>query len=256
MLFGRRKKGFVKEVDEMELDLTGEFSDKNDPAVLEKKALDALEENEETDEKVDLFDFMKSIPDEDEVPIIEENEEEEIELTKAQLLAQYIRESSLQAQIISYLDLKKQEDELDVLLEELKQDPNSADIVYATGDKDNYYYSNQCMSDNYAMIAVLVYEKDLVKLIAKMVRFNAETYPAPTPYTYFIKHPYFMSKAQINRALDVIFREEAYQDIKMFRTGNNARYLHSTKFMSEVYALALAEDAEYGEGGYTQFYKD
>lgn len=54
------------------------------------------------------------------------------------------------------------------------------------------HYSNGNMSDNYAMIAMYVEEKDLVVTIAEMVRFNAKTYPAPTPVNYFEKHRIFI----------------------------------------------------------------
>ena len=125
-----------------------------------------------------------------------------------------------------------------------------ADIVSLKGDKDEYFYSNLHMSNNYAMIAVLVEEKNLPKTIAEMVRWNAKTYPTPTPIRYFMSSPYFYTEPQINRALDVIRQREEYQDIREIITGNNVRYLYSTLHMSERYAKALAEQTEYGEYGY------
>ena len=43
----------------------------------------------------------------------------------------------------------------------MPQDPQCEDIVARAGAKDTYYYSNANMSDNYAMIAQLIEDKDL-----------------------------------------------------------------------------------------------
>ncbi len=53
------------------------------------------------------------------------------------------------------------------------------------GAKDTYYYSTANMSDNYAMIAQLIEDKDLCVMFAEMVRFNARIYPSATPLRYF-----------------------------------------------------------------------
>ena len=46
---------------------------------------------------------------------------------------------------------------------------------------DAYYYSSANMSDNYAMIAQLIEDKDLCVMVAEMVRFNARVYPERHP---------------------------------------------------------------------------
>ena len=58
------------------------------------------------------------------------------------------------------------------------------------GAKDTYYYSSANMSDNYAMIAQLIEDKDLCVMVAEMVRFNARVYPSATPLQYFRRSPY------------------------------------------------------------------
>ena len=55
----------------------------------------------------------------------------------------------------------------------MPEDPQCADIVSRAGAKDAYYYSSANMSDNYAMIAQLIEDKDLCAMVAEMVRFNA-----------------------------------------------------------------------------------
>ena len=45
--------------------------------------------------------------------------------------------------------------------------------------KDAYYYSSANMSDNYAMIAQLIEDKDLCAMVAEMVRFTPASTPAP-----------------------------------------------------------------------------
>ena len=60
-------------------------------------------------------------------------------------------------------------------------DPQCHRYRHPRGAKDTYYYSNANMSDNYAMIAQLIEDKDLCAMVAEMVRFNARVYPSATP---------------------------------------------------------------------------
>ena len=62
-----------------------------------------------------------------------------------------------------------------------RRTPSATDIVSRTGAKDTYYYSSANMSDNYAMIAQLIEDRDLCVMFAEMVRFNARIYPSATP---------------------------------------------------------------------------
>ena len=68
-------------------------------------------------------------------------------------------------------------------------------------------------SPTYAMIAMLVYEKDIPYTIAHMVRFNCKTYPAPSPVEYFTRHPFSYTKPQLDHAIHMIQQKEAYKDI-------------------------------------------
>ncbi|HHY59445.1 MAG TPA: hypothetical protein GX504_02410 [Clostridia bacterium] len=238
MLFGPRKSGFAREevVTAFDAEVREPMPDKAPPPRIVGEA-PAPEP-----EPPDLLDLLEIPAEEAPVPAEEK--------TRAQLLADFIRERSMGAQLTSKKLLAGEEENLEELLQAVKEDESCSDIVSVKGDKDEYFYSNRYMSDNFAMIAALVEEKNLPKTIAHMVRWNCKTYPTPTPLRYFMASPYYYTEPQINRALDVIKQREEYRDIQEITTGNNVRYLYSTLHMSERYARALAEQAEYGEFGY------
>lgn len=244
MLFGRRKKGFVKEVEDLEIP-----KEINEDRL---KEMDAFKPEEEVEEKKDLLEFLDEDFDEEEFTEDIEVEEEIIveEIPKEILFSNYIRKRSNGAYLTSKKSLEEEEEDVNLLLEKVNKNELCKDIVSIEGDKDIYFYSNEYMSDNYANIAVLVEEKDLPKTISEMVRWNCEKYPCATPTYYFKNSPYFYSEPQIQRALSVIEKDERYSDIKLLTTGNKVDYLYSTIHMSEKYARALAEDVEYGEYGY------
>lgn len=241
MLFGRRKGDFIsdKEIEEFPKEIN----------------LDKLNENLSNEnikeEKIDLLDYLDTLPEEENLENMEEIEEvyEEAK-TEWQLLAEFIRLRSGAANLTSKTSLEKEGQDLEEILSALKEDETCADIKIIKGDKDIYYYSEELMSDNYAMIELLVHEKDIAKTIAKMVRWNSKTYPCPTPIYYFNNSPYLLTDAQIERALSKVKNTEEYKDICELKTGNDVRYLYSTETMSEKYARALAEDVEFGEYGY------
>lgn len=178
MLFGRRKPGFVTEEENPEL-----VSEYNEDRMIAKQQAEA-------EEKPDLMEYLESLP-EVEDPYAEAMaaaaampQPEKKEKTKAELLADFIRERSAGAMLTAYAALAAEEEALEALLQEMRETESCADIVSIKGDKDVYYYSNANMSDNYARIAMLVEEKNLPKTIAEMVRFSCKTYPSPTPLDY------------------------------------------------------------------------
>lgn len=245
MLFGRRKGDFIgdKEIEEFPTEIN--LDKLNEEANLSTENIE--------EEKTDLIDFLDSLPEDENLEGLEEIEEvmEEVEpKTEWQLLAEFIRLRSGAANLTSKASLEKEDQDLEEILSSLAEDDTCADIKTIKGDKDIYYYSEEFMSDNYAMIELLVHEKDVAKTIAKMVRWNSKTYPCPTPIYYFNNSPYLLTDAQIERALSKVKNTEEYKDICELKTGNDVRYLYSTETMSEKYARALAEDVEFGEYGY------
>lgn len=276
MLFGRRKPGFSKEVELRPEDISNEFSDLNDPArqdanpksekkemgdraqaVIDGTAVSAAAQTDEGAQKVDLFDYIDSLPEvEDpftpsEDPMIEDpNEEKEtdVQLSQGEMLAEYIRERTRAVQLTPKKPLAEEEPNLDAMIEEMRGLESCKDIRSVKGQKDEYFYSDEIMANNYAMIAMLVYEKDLPHTIAQIVRHNCKIYPSPTPKQYFTRHPFYYTYPQIDHALRMIGQNEAYKDIKTFKTWNDQTYLYSEDVMSYKYAKALADDAETSEG--------
>ena len=226
MLFGRKKPGFIK-----------------------------------IEEKPELLEYLASLPDaEDEFAGLAETErlkeleaeketaqvkEPEREVSEAEKLADYIRIRSGTGRLTAYASLKEEIEDTDRLLEEMKTEEYGKDVACREGQKDRYFYSRLNMSDNYAMIASLVEDKDLAATIAHMVRFNSKTYPAPTPLSYFERHPYYATPPQIERAWGVISGEEAFGDIERFTNNRNTDFLFSTQFLTPKYAKALAHADEF-----------
>ncbi len=270
MLFGRRKPGFAKEVELKPEDITDEFSDRNDPAMqrdsnpkAEKAEMAASAEAvmkgevpvkaEEKPEKMDIYDYMESLPEvEDPFEPFDDTAQAEnrTERKPEEVLAEYIRTRSAQAILTSKKELEKEEENLDELLKALGENENCKDILTVSGKKDVYYYSEDNMAHNYAMIAMLVAEKDIPATVVQMVRFNCKTYPSPTPLYYFMRSPYYMTKEQLDEALKQIERMPECADIRTTVAFNDVVYLYSTDIMSTRYAKALADGAEAGEADF------
>lgn len=233
-MFRRRKPGFAVEIDKKE------FED-------ESNTINADRAEEELRNKIDLMDLLNEGDSEDE--LLEYPEEEE-EKPKYLLLADFIRKRSMGSLLTSRKSLLEEDQTIEETIEIMAAEEDTQDIVSIHSDKDIYYYSTEHMSDNYAMIAMLVEEKDLSRTIAEMVRWNCKTYPCPTPIYYFHKKPYSCADDEIDIALTHLTKDEKYKDIGELYTGNNVRYFYSTLHMTEKYAKALAESTEEGEYGY------
>ena len=133
----------------------------------------------------------------------------------------------------------------DELLAQMPADPQCADIVSRTGAKDTYYYSNANMSDNYAMIAQLIEDKDLCVMFAEMVRFNARIYPSATPLRYFQRSPYGLTPEQIEQTWQTMRGNPAFSDIEELTNNQNERFLFSTKHLTRRYAKAISDVDEF-----------
>ena len=262
-LFGRRKPGFSKEVELKPSEIPGEFSDALDPAVnkeldnpklekreMQQQAAQAIGENQPAApaEKPDIFDYMQSLPDvEDPFPpsVPEPAQPPEPEKTKAQLLAEFIRERCKSSLITPKALIAKDEENVDALLEELSQDESCKDIKTVAGRKDTYYYSEEFMANNYAKIAMLTLEKDDAHTVAEMVRFNCKAFPTPTPLYYFARQPFFLDRETMRAVVAQMKTDPTYQDIReVVADVNGEPYLYSIDLMTEKYARALANGAE------------
>ena len=259
-LFGRRKPGFAKEVELKPSEIPGEFSDALDPAVnkaldnpkLEKRELQeqaAQVMNPETKaEKPDLLEYMQSLPEvNDPFPPSPPEPEQppEPEKTRAQLLADFIRERCRSALITPRKLIEKDEEDVEALLKEMQEDETCSDIKCVKGQQDTYYYSDELMANNYAKIAMLTLEKDDARTVAEMVRFNCRAFPTPTPVYYFARQPFFLDRERMKAILAQMKEDPQYQDIRECAAAINGEpYLYSIDLMSEKYAKALANGSE------------
>lgn len=160
------------------------------------------------------------------------------------LLREFIRSQCELAQVTSRSQLVSDDPGAEALLEQIKADPECADIQELQGQNGLYYYSSEKMSRFVAWVTVLVLENDLPYTIAELTRYNCVTYPAPTLVEYFSMSPFRYSQQEIDEALKVVFSDSRYQDIHQFLSAQGRPYLYSSDKMSEKYAYALSENLD------------
>ena len=198
--------------------------------------------------KPELLDFLAAAPEAENDPYADQPTQtapELPELTPAQQLAGYIRSRSAAAQVTSHALLVTEVENADELLAQMPQDPQCEDIVSRTGAKDTYYYSSANMSDNYAMIAQLIEDRDLCVMFAEMVRFNARIYPSATPLRYFRRSPYGLSPEAVEQTWKAMQGKPEFSDIEELTNNQNERFLFSTKYLTRRYAKAISDVDEW-----------
>lgn len=223
---------------------TGELAAKQAAAQPEAPAEPAAD----TAAKPELLDFLAAAPEAEHDPYADQptvTAPELPKLTPVQELAGYIRSRSAAAQVTAHALLVSEVENADELLAQMPADPQCADIVSRTGAKDTYYYSNANMSDNYAMIAQLIEDKDLCVMVAEMVRFNARIYPSATPLRYFQRSPYGLTPEQIEQTWQTMQGNPAFSDIEELTNNQNERFLFSTKHLTRRYAKAISDVDEF-----------
>ena len=194
--------------------------------------------------KPELLDFLAAAPEAEGDPYADQptvTAPELPKLTPAQELAGYIRSRSAAALVTSHALLVSEVENADELLAQMPEDPQCADIVSRAGAKDAYYYSSANMSDNYAMIAQLIEDKDLCVMFAEMVRFNARIYPSATPLKYFQRSPYGLAPEVIEQTWKAMQENPAYADIEELTNNQNERFLFSTQHLTRRYAKAISD---------------
>ena len=198
--------------------------------------------------KPELLDFLAGEPEAENDPFADQPTKtapELPELTPAQELAGYIRARSAAALLTPHALLLEEVENADELLAQMPADPQCTDIVTRAGAKDTYYYSNANMSDNYAMIAQLIEDKDLCVMFAEMVRFNARIYPSATPLKYFQRSPYGLAPEVIEQTWKAMQENPEYADIEELTNNQNERFLFSTKHLTRRYAKAISNVDEF-----------
>ena len=200
------------------------------------------------DAKPELLDFLAAAPDAENDPYADQPTKtapELPELTPAQQLAGYIRSRSAAALVTAHAQLISEVENADELLAQMPQDPQCEDIVSRSGAKDTYYYSSANMSDNYAMIAQLIEDRDLCVMFAEMVRFNARIYPSATPLRYFQRSPYGLAPDEIEQTWKTMQGRPEFADIEELTNNQNERFLFSTQYLTRRYAKAISDVDEF-----------
>ena len=230
---------------------TSELAAKQQAAEAAPEAADAPavpEGTDAADAKPELLDFLAAAPDAENDPYADQPTKtapELPELTPAQQLAGYIRSRSAAALVTAHAQLISEVENADELLAQMPQDPQCEDIVSRTGAKDTYYYSSANMSDNYAMIAQLIEDRDLCVMFAEMVRFNARIYPSATPLRYFQRSPYGLAPDEIEQTWKTMQGRPEFADIEELTNNQNERVLFSTQYLTRRYAKAISDVDEF-----------
>ena len=213
-----------------------------------KAAPEAAEAAQTEAVKPELLDFLAAAPEAQGDPYEDQptvTAPELPQLTPAQELAGYIRSRSAAALLTPHALLLTEVENADELLAQMPADPQCEDITTRKGAKDTYYYSTANMSDNYAMIAQLIEDKDLCVMFAEMVRFNARIYPSATPLKYFQRSPYGLAPEVIEQTWKAMQENPAYADIEELTNNQNERFLFSTKHLTRRYAKAISDVDEF-----------
>ena len=230
---------------------TSELAAKQQAAEAAPEAAEAPavpEGTDAADAKPELLDFLAAAPDAENDPYADQPTKtapELPELTPAQQLAGYIRSRSAAALVTAHAQLTAELENADELLAQMPQDPQCEDIVSRTGAKDTYYYSSANMSDNYAMIAQLIEDRDLCVMFAEMVRFNARIYPSATPLRYFQRSPYGLAPDEIEQTWKTMQGRPEFADIEELTNNQNERFLFSTQYLTRRYAKAISDVDEF-----------
>lgn len=230
---------------------TSELAAKQQAAEASPEAAEAPavpEGTDAADAKPELLDFLAAAPDAENDPYADQPTKtapELPELTPAQQLAGYIRSRSAAALVTAHAQLASEVENADELLAQMPQDPQCEDIVSRTGAKDTYYYSSANMSDNYAMIAQLIEDRDLCVMFAEMVRFNARIYPSATPLRYFQRSPYGLAPDEIEQTWKTMQGRPEFADIEELTNNQNERFLFSTQYLTRRYAKAISDVDEF-----------
>ena len=230
---------------------TSELAAKQQAAEAAPEAAEAPavpEGTDAADAKPELLDFLAAAPDAENDPYADQPTKtapELPELTPAQQLAGYIRSRSAAALVTAHAQLVSEVENADELLAQMPQDPQCEDIVSRTGAKDTYYYSSANMSDNYAMIAQLIEDRDLCVMFAEMVRFNARIYPSATPLRYFQRSPYGLAPDEIEQTWKTMQGRPEFADIEELTNNQNERFLFSNQYLTRRYAKAISDVDEF-----------
>ncbi|MBG3079543.1 YdhW family putative oxidoreductase system protein [Proteus mirabilis] len=175
----------------------------------------------------------------------EEQVEEIAELSAEQHLANAIRQCSKEGELLAISTLYDapysltQEDI--VQLETALKSDEFIDIAHLSLNGEDYFYSDEFMSDNFAQLQLLNRHADVCTAIAGVVRFECETYPRPLKQSMLMSEPFHYTASEIEDALTLMKDHPDFQDIQQVLASNDAPYLFSNTLMSYGKARGLTE---------------
>jgi hypothetical protein len=177
--------------------------------------------------------------------------EAEEALKRLQAVADHIRRESRAARITSPAVFAEEpfsydEEQLGGVWEAIASDPDLADIVRTPDEKSGagFLHSTKYLVVPYARLLLRTQANDPVFLIAQTVRDNAETYPRPTPVTFFELDPFNLPLEEVFAHVTVMGSLEEYADIKSVTVSNGMVCLYSDRYLTEPRAMAIAQWAE------------
>ena len=171
--------------------------------------------------------------------------EEVAELSAEQHLANAIRQCSKEGELLATSTLydapySLTEEDIAQLETALKSD-EFIDIAHLSLNGEDYYYSDEFMSDNFAQLQLLNRHADICTAIAGVVRFECETYPRPLKQSMLMSEPFKYTASEIEDALTLMKTHPDFQDIQQVLASNDAPYLFSNTLMSYGKARGLTE---------------
>lgn len=163
----------------------------------------------------------------------------------AETVAKIIREDSNAARLTRLSALEERFPEADI--EKALMSAAAPDLKKMKGKQDTYYFSDQSMTEAYAVHLYRIEERDPLKLVADTVRDESKTYPRPTDARMFIGAPFSFTERDLANTIERMANTPEYDDICTCNASNGALYLYSSRYMSKPYAESLAEWMEVGQ---------
>ncbi len=113
------------------------------------------------------------------------------------------------------------------------------ELVHEQGEA--YCYSKLYMSESYARLAARALCKDVCRAVAETVRSDSQKYPRPTPLAVFSQPPFALGRDQIEGAVEEIFQDPRYADIRQVQCSDGSVFLFSSAYLDPEHAASLAE---------------
>ncbi|PWC16495.1 hypothetical protein DDT52_18025 [Brenneria roseae subsp. roseae] len=162
------------------------------------------------------------------------------------VVADYIRQCSAAGELVSTRSFQAppyslEPETIGQLFAQIGASDECADILAIGNGEEQYHYSDQSMSHNYARILLFTHEQDTCKTIADTVRFECQTYPRPYKVQMLTLPPYSFDQEKIDCALRFLGQSDSFKDIRTVMASNGEPYLFSERFMSYGKAKGLCE---------------